>query len=107
MVLPSVDALAFIPDKIKLLFGIAIFFLFGVAIINVLLFTWNFFVVGGFNLINGCLTNSLLCIPEATGFYIFGINFADFWVLALIIFMPFIIFFAFKWYNVMLHFGGK
>ena len=87
-----------VPTKIKILLGISVFVLVGEILINVMLFLWNLIVVNAVNLASGCTTSAEACMPTATGIYIFGINFADFWTLMLIIFMPVLAYFAWAWY---------
>lgn len=96
-----------VPSPIKILLGISLFVLVGDLVINVLLFLWNLIVVNAVNLLSGCTTSAIECMPEATGIYIFGINFADYWTLMLIFFMPPMAFFAWKWYAQILKGGGN
>lgn len=92
------DIVQAIPKPIMAILAIAIFVNVGATIINVVIFLWNFFVVNGANAINGCALDPSVCMPAATGFYIFGINFGDYWVMNALIFFPALAYFAIKYY---------
>ena len=91
-----------IPAELKIIFGIAVFLHAGYAILWVLIFAWNLLVINALNLINGCLSDAELCVPQLDGIFIFGINFADYWVIIALMFLPVIALFAIKWYALML-----
>lgn len=90
-----------LPKEIKIIFGISVFLFIGSSLLQIIVWAWNFFVIGGMNLVNGCLTDAAVCVPTQQGIFIFGINFADYWtILMLIILLP-IALFAMKWYSFM------
>lgn len=98
MVLPSMNILDFVPTPIKVLFGLSLFVISGTVIINLMLFAWNFFYVGGINLFNGCGIEPDTCLQIAEGVFLGGVNFADFWTLMAIFFLPPMVLFSVKWY---------
>jgi hypothetical protein len=91
-----------LPVPLKMIAATAIFMGAGATIINAFLFIWNLLVVNLVNLANGCATNAAICMKPATGLWIFGINFADYWIVIGIIFFSVLITFAIKWYSLML-----
>lgn len=93
-----------IPRELKIIFGIALFLNSGYVILQVLIFIWNLLVVNAVNLVNFCHTTMPEnCIPALNGIYIFGINFADYWVIVALMFLPALALFAIKWYSLMLY----
>lgn len=96
------DLWSAIPKQIKIIFGVALFLNIGVTLLNVLVFVWNLLVVNAVNALNGCLTDPKLCMPASDGIFIFGINFADYWIVNALIFFPVLALFAIKWYSMTL-----
>ena len=93
-----------IPAEVKIIFAIAVFLHAGYAILHGMIFVWNLLVINVMNLTNECFTTSPQnCVPQLDGIFIFGINFADYWVIVALIFFPSIILFAIKWYSLMLN----
>ncbi|GAG60465.1 unnamed protein product [marine sediment metagenome] len=93
-----------IPKELKIIFGIAVFLNSGYAILWVMIFAWNLLVINGMNAINGCMTDTPeACVPALDGIYIFGINFANYWVIVALIFLPAMALFAIKWYSLTLN----
>lgn len=92
-----------LPKELKFILALAIFLYAGSTILQVVVFLWNALVVNAINAINGCWTgNTAACMKAQEGIFIFGINFADYWTITvLIIFVPIIVF-AFKWYSMIL-----
>jgi len=89
-----------IPKEVKLLLVIAIFLYAGSTIMQAAVFLWNIFGVNALNAINGCWTGTpTACIPEQKGIFIFGINFADYWTITVLMILLPIAFFAIKWYT--------
>ena len=88
-----------IPKEVKLLLVIAVFLYAGSTILQAVVFAWNLFGVNAMNAVNGCWTGTpLACIPEQEGILIFGINFADYWTITVIMILFPIAMFAIKWY---------
>ena len=96
------DVWGALPKEIKFIFGIAVFLYAGATILNALVIAWNIFGVNALNLVNGCMTNTALCIPQQEGIFIFGINFADYWTITIIIIFVPLIMIALKWYSLIL-----
>ena len=97
------DFWGFLPKEFKFLFVLAIFLYAGSTLMQVIVILWNLLGVNAVNAINGCLSgNPAVCIPEQKGVFIFGINFADYWTITvLMVFLP-LVAFALKWYGMML-----
>lgn len=97
------DAFSAVPKEIKLILGISIFLYAGTTLINIIIWLYNTLVVNAINLANGCLGGDVaVCMPQLAGVFIFGINFADYWVITALIFFPMVIIFAIRWYAMML-----
>lgn len=92
-----------LPKIVQVIFAVSVFLFAGSTILQVIVIIWNLLGVNVINAINGCFAgNPEVCIPEQDGIYIFGINFADYWtILVLVMLMP-LAFFAIKWYSLML-----
>jgi len=92
-----------IPKELKIIFGVAVFLNSGYAILWVMIAAWNLLVINGMNAINRCFIDAPeACVPYMDGIYIFGINFADYWVIVALMFFPVISLFALKWYQLTL-----
>ena len=93
-----------LPAQLKIIIGVAIFVNFGWFILQAAIFLWNIIAINGLNLLNGCLTGTAsVCVPQMNGIMIFGINFADYWVIMLIMFGTGLALVAHKWYQITLH----
>jgi len=96
------DAWDMLPGQVKFLLAIAIFLYTGATLINAMLFLWNVLGVSLINAANGCLSNPDVCIPAQKGFFILGVNIADYWTITLILLVVPIAQFALWWYSHML-----
>lgn len=97
------DLWSSLPKEIKFIFGIAVFLYAGTTILQALVFAWNLLGVNALNAVNGCFTGTAAaCIPAQEGIFIFGINFADYWTITIIVILVPIVLFAIKWYSLML-----
>ena len=89
-----------IPKEVKILLAVAIFLYAGTTILKVVVLAWNMFGVNAMNAINGCWTGTVsACVPMQHGIFIFGINFADYWTITIIMILLPIAMFAIKWYS--------
>ena len=92
-----------LPKELKFIFAISVFLFAGTTILKVIIFVWNLVGVNAMNAVNGCLTGaSDVCIPQQEGIFVFGINFADYWTIVLLILFPTLIVFALNWYSMFL-----
>lgn len=96
-----------LPKELKFIFAISVFLFAGSTILQVIVFLWNLLGVNAMNAINGCIGgNTAVCIPNQEGIFIFGINFADYWTIVVLIMFPTLIVFALKWYSMFLKTKG-
>ena len=94
-----------LPKEVKIIMAIAIFLYAGTTILQGIVFVWNLVGVNGMNALNGCFTgNAAACVPQQNGIFIFGINFADYWTITVLIFLVPVAMFTIKWYGFL--FGG-
>ena len=92
-----------LPKELQIIFAISIFLYIGSTLMQIIIWAWNFFVIGAMNLANGCTagTNLAACVPYQAGIYVLGINFADYWTITILVILLPIALFAIKWYGFM------
>jgi len=97
-----------LPREIKFIFALAVFLYAGASILQGVVIVWNLFGVNAINLVNGCFAGSPgNCVPAQEGIFIFGINFADYWTITLLLIFPVLIIFALKWYGMTINIKGS
>ena len=97
------DIWSMLPGKLQFFVALSIFLYAGSTILQGLVAAWNILGLPILNALNGCYTgNPGACIPYQQGIFIFGINFADYWTITLIVIAIPLITFAYMWFGMIL-----